>query len=352
MISIHAPRVGSDAGARSCDGSGANFNPRSPRGERRQSTARRARKSYFNPRSPRGERLRNSRDARDRHRFQSTLPAWGATSGALLRGAPRTISIHAPRVGSDLDHLVKRPCLCISIHAPRVGSDQSEQRTACRALANFNPRSPRGERPLSMRRVRTISQFQSTLPAWGATRQAYRDGKSHGHFNPRSPRGERRQMHLHPRQRRQHFNPRSPRGERRRASCRSQRGRQISIHAPRVGSDVFVILVGEKARISIHAPRVGSDAGRDSSTSDSLHFNPRSPRGERPAGAMSSTRIGAHFNPRSPRGERRACLTAERFEDDFNPRSPRGERLIAPMKRCGVHSISIHAPRVGSDVGA
>ena len=55
----------------------------------------------FNPRSPCGER----RDQQARHdgstKFQSTLPVWGAT--VVQTGLPPdvTVSIHAPRVGSD-----------------------------------------------------------------------------------------------------------------------------------------------------------------------------------------------------------------------------------------------------------
>ena len=79
-------------------------------------------------------------------KFQSTLPARGATRGGFLRRCLVTISIHAPRTGSDSPrrargwpafHFNPRsphgerqrlPCktarfLCISIHAPRTGSD-------------------------------------------------------------------------------------------------------------------------------------------------------------------------------------------------------------------------------------
>ena len=81
------------------------------------------------------------------HLFQSTLPARGATtlpSGLLI---VRSISIHAPREGSDVIDV--RPGLIaprISIHAPREGSDEL--------------------RPLSSSSRRS---FQSTLPARGAT---------------------------------------------------------------------------------------------------------------------------------------------------------------------------------------
>ena len=57
-ISTHAPRTGSD----NCTAPGpprrGHFNPRSPHGERPDSTARRANAHYFNPRSPHGERRR------------------------------------------------------------------------------------------------------------------------------------------------------------------------------------------------------------------------------------------------------------------------------------------------------
>ncbi len=56
-------------------------------------------------------------------RFQSTLPAWGATIDELCSKRIHTISIHAPRVGSDIDLVIVRIRVLISIHAPRVGSD-------------------------------------------------------------------------------------------------------------------------------------------------------------------------------------------------------------------------------------
>ena len=61
---------------------------------------------------------------RDMHvGFQSTLPGWGATNGTYSTFDDLFISIHAPRMGSDII-----PCGfsyhgAISIHAPRMGSD-------------------------------------------------------------------------------------------------------------------------------------------------------------------------------------------------------------------------------------
>ena len=153
-------------------------------------------------------------------RFQSTLPARGATPGVdrvvrsrvisihapregsdLARGLCQAvdvlISIHAPREGSDLYCLNDVRGLVISIHAPREGSDIIHHSNTV-ARPNFNPRSPRGERPQNQRVLdhnlsisihapregsdfsvikvlaRLFHVFQSTLPARGATANVHR----------------------------------------------------------------------------------------------------------------------------------------------------------------------------------
>ena len=78
----------------------------------------------FNPRSPHGER-----------------PASPLSSSIL-----RMISIHAPRTGSDSKYMRDvLDYLKISIHAPRTGSDEANH-IFFGFFANFNPRSPHGER--------------------------------------------------------------------------------------------------------------------------------------------------------------------------------------------------------------
>ena len=81
-----------------------------------------------------------------RKAFQSTLPARGATGRWIWHTSDFTISIHAPRTGSDDPHTT---IICngldISIHAPRTGSDTTA--SYCGIIyAYFNPRSPHGER--------------------------------------------------------------------------------------------------------------------------------------------------------------------------------------------------------------
>ena len=56
-----------------------------------------------------------------------------------------------------------------------------------------------------------------------------------------------------------HFDPRSPQGERLLPGVVGNGGLEISIHAPREGSDLLGRLCRQLAQISIHAPREGSD---------------------------------------------------------------------------------------------
>ena len=145
----------------------------------------------FNPRSPHGERQRKAKLERTATLFQSTLPARGATGVTTTQKMLESISIHAPRTGSDegvydaksaatfqstlpargatMPVLYSSPPLLISIHAPRTGSDEI---TSCPypVCANyFNPRSPHGERPSRSGCYCFCWIFQSTLPARGAT---------------------------------------------------------------------------------------------------------------------------------------------------------------------------------------
>ena len=80
-------------------------------------------------------------------KFQSTLPVRGATLTGFTHAFMHTISIHAPRAGSDLQDDV----------------------VFVRFRAHFNPRSPCGERHLRCGAGCAAKRFQSTLPVRGAT---------------------------------------------------------------------------------------------------------------------------------------------------------------------------------------
>ena len=90
-------------------------------------------------------------------------------------------------MGSDLGYLLqRRPRWAISIHAPRMGSDAM---THYAPVINryFNPRSPHGERPQRGHGAGLPEPFQSTLPAWGAT-QSHGRGRCHFQISIHAPR--------------------------------------------------------------------------------------------------------------------------------------------------------------------
>ena len=192
----------------------------------------------------------------------------------------RGISIHAPRVGSDMLHRDDAVCgevfqstlpvwgatavktsisgaLAISIHAPRVGSDPNAQGTITRADLFQSTLPVWGATSLRLAMF-PKSSFQSTLPVWGATPFSAGLWCWDGNFNPRSPCGERLVI-VCKRQKIIHFNPRSPCGERPAGCPTNGQYNYISIHAPRVGSDDIQGVLEIFVTISIHAPRVGSD---------------------------------------------------------------------------------------------
>ena len=145
------------------------FNPRSPCGERLKISKNLIVKTHFNPRSPCGERLGGRETASKIIIFQSTLPVWGATGrGDILRTFHR-ISIHAPRVGSDL--VIRLGGRSTNNFNPRspCGERLAVSLISTIPCLHFNPRSPCGERPVRLRHFTSNNPFQSTLPVWGAT---------------------------------------------------------------------------------------------------------------------------------------------------------------------------------------
>ena len=169
MISIHAPRVGSDLAALLLG----------------------ARLFYFNPRSPCGERRCHARKYLRLLEFQSTLPVWGATVYVVWFCKALQFQSTLPVWGATMTLIQYAQNELISIHAPRVGSDQSMVADETEQ-EHFNPRSPCGERHEEFVLEASLGVFQSTLPVWGATRRYARCRHRKYNFNPRSPCGERR----------------------------------------------------------------------------------------------------------------------------------------------------------------
>ena len=166
IISIHAPRTGSDR-------------------SRQPSEIRKRKISIHAPRT--GSDRSWHTKILDRTPFQSTLPARGATISVEREGRrennfnPR--SPHGERPGRLVDIMAD---VIISIHAPRTGSDQ-EAFDAYKQQVDFNPRSPHGERHKPERQNQCVSIFQSTLPARGATLTRYVWSPSIGGFQSTLP---------------------------------------------------------------------------------------------------------------------------------------------------------------------
>ena len=80
---------------------------------------------YFNPRSPHGERLGRRERPKTAKRFQSTLPARGATELDMERCDTEEQAFQStlPARGATVPGYEEAVREFISIHAPRTGSD-------------------------------------------------------------------------------------------------------------------------------------------------------------------------------------------------------------------------------------
>ena len=147
------------------------FNPRFPRGKRQPVGEALGRSFNFNPRFPRGKRLiplakdvsckeisihasRGGSDARSLtliqsvNVFQSTLPAGEATGCPPAELCPSQFQSTLPAGEATISIWAHGIVHSISIHASRGGSDQCDFRRAFR-VTDFNPRFPRGKRPMT-----------------------------------------------------------------------------------------------------------------------------------------------------------------------------------------------------------
>ena len=303
-ISIHAPREGCDKQSR-----------------------RKARTlaHYFNPRPPRGGATRRLDTKLRLHRDFN----------------PR------PREGGDVRTYEGSTSNCISIHAPREGGDVTP---TCwiTGTSDFNPRPPRGGRPLVSMVPPSKLVFQSTPPARGATAGHYltvpaqvisihapREGGDMGasrsaralkNFNPRPPRGGRQDC-LVPCPCPAYFNPRPPRGGRLIFASHLCMGHFISIHAPREGGDGVDLPNAVLLR----------------------YFNPRPPRGGRLVAAMrDDTRVIFQSTPPARGGDAPSHSVAIIVRISIHAPREGGDGY----KSCWSNGlcISIHAPREGGDL--
>ena len=190
IISIHAPRLGSDFLLVPLVWNDHRFQSTLPAGERQSSSLLCVVLHYISTHA-----LRMGSDGSlicdfDPGKFQSTPPAWGATGGFPLGFYGVSISIHPPRMGSDNGRCIVLGALAISIHAPRMGSDRYSGRW--RRESGISIHAPRmgsdeiyaqgndkddisihaprmGSDRMRLINLLLVLLFQSTLPAWGAT---------------------------------------------------------------------------------------------------------------------------------------------------------------------------------------
>ena len=145
--------------------------------------------------------------------FQSTLPVWGATRlprrTTKLSGFQSTL----PVWGATMTREEAIKWLEISIHAPRVGSDYDAGRSD-QVVGNFNPRSPCGERRADSQRSKNSENFNPRSPC-GERPGPCGPGTSTKSFQSTLPVWGATSCASLPMANAFYFNPRSPCGERR-----------------------------------------------------------------------------------------------------------------------------------------
>ncbi len=189
------------------------------------------------------------------------------------------ISIHAPRMGSDSGTEQLDQNYTISIHAPRMGSDQTSGRFST-ASRYFYPRPPHGERPRRICPPSRPPQFLSTPPAWGATDFDTIIYSTSAFLSTPPAWGATLKVVLI---RKSGFNfyPRPPHGERPLQNCANSSGLRFLSTPPAWGATGHFAVRVKFDDISIHAPRMGSDASPTSYNPGTFDFYPRPPHGER-----------------------------------------------------------------------
>ena len=138
-------------------------------GSDHSSSRRHGRSLYFNPRSPHGERPHLQRCSRLIPLISIHAPRMGSDC-IRRRKRPRThISIHAPRMGSDLMmRLTSARLMSFQSTLPAWGAT-SRENGGKRGFIIFQSTLPAWGATGQGLFYSIKSGFQSTLPAWGAT---------------------------------------------------------------------------------------------------------------------------------------------------------------------------------------
>ena len=122
--------------------------------------------------------------------FQSTPPVWGATLALQTALAKTSFQSTPPVWGATQTFVDTFKSLGVSIHAPRVGSDAKLKGEEAEHLAFQSTPPVWGATSVFVSRPSSVL-FQSTPPVWGATRLCSLFQRLTLCFNPRPPCGER-----------------------------------------------------------------------------------------------------------------------------------------------------------------
>ncbi len=145
--------------------------------------------------------------------FQSTPPARGATGHTCPGSGPEGFNPRPPQGERPALPAPAHHTRTVSIHAPRKGSDLTltEQSSPPR---RFNPRPPQGERLATADRAHDRPAGFNPRPPQGERLTLTEQSSPPRRFNPRPPQGERPRNFITTSSR-CCFNPRPPQGERR-----------------------------------------------------------------------------------------------------------------------------------------
>ncbi len=213
---------------------------------------------------------------------------------------------------------------------------------------DFNPRPPSGERPGIIVCPKSLKLFQSTPPERGATKKPY--WSYYGYYiSIHAPRAgsdcrECDFLTCIP-----NFNPRPPSGERRHLTPKQAALGTFQSTPPERGATFYIHLYSATSDISIHAPRAGSDTFVIGVPSSPTVFQSTPP--ERGATELRRERLlSEYISIHAPRaGSDHYMMDSYSPQKKFQSTPPeRG----ATMKRNASDTfscISIHAPRAGSD---
>ena len=189
------------------------------------------------------------------------------------------ISIHAPRMGCDFKmNLTALSSIFQSTH-PVWGATRSNTNINF-IIRNFNPRTPYGVRRAFSAGMTSGTRFQSTHPVWGATQGFYRVYRERA-ISIHAPRMGCDQESLLQISYVFYFNPRTPYGVRHGFDFAVMHPLPFQSTHPVWGATRRRKQRRRQGRISIHAPRMGCDVFRYKSGLSLSNFNPRTPYGVR-----------------------------------------------------------------------